>query len=373
MGAMNILDKDTCIRILCYIDVVNRLMYVYILVLYVNICICIRMASNFTYKSKESTTCAQCGRVVDLYDLKEGKYPKEKFKYNQKHRYKGVKAESAAKYLVCTDCFNKPQCVACKCVPDIDDNDAICCDFEICKAINLDKTESSNGSSNSSQPQVNFINFDRKSWKCQACKTRQSRTRQSSKRNSKKRSSNSNLRRVMHTGTIPTKQLSSSTFSWGSLSSYQWSILWNVAICKNFENKYYIATLKDIARYLKITDYRMVVKALNLLHRNNKYLWDNYKIKDTKYGIYFNKLLKDCGVYHYDYPICQIDLQPSQDIGGGTANKNTVQQKDRRKSLRIINNKKKNDNKRVTRSCSRNILTKKTIKTTRHSKRRKKR
>ena len=144
------------------------------------------MANNFTYKSKESTTCAQCGRVVNLSDLKEGKYPKEIFKYNQKRRYKGVKAGSAAKYLVCTDCWNKPQCVACKCVPDIDDNDAICCDFELCKAINLDKTESSNGSSsNSTQPQVKFINFDRKSWKCQACKTRQSKIRQSSKRNSK--------------------------------------------------------------------------------------------------------------------------------------------------------------------------------------------
>ena len=48
------------------------------------------MANNFTYKSKESTTCAQCGRVVNLSDLKEGKYPKEIFKYNQKRRYHSI-------------------------------------------------------------------------------------------------------------------------------------------------------------------------------------------------------------------------------------------------------------------------------------------
>ena len=97
--------------------------------------------SRSTYaKRSELKVCSQCKHKVWKADMKRGRYPKERFIWNQTHRKKGTKSASISDYLVCTDCFDSPQCIGCACVPHIGNKNAVCCS-ETCASINLDNAQ----------------------------------------------------------------------------------------------------------------------------------------------------------------------------------------------------------------------------------------
>ena len=264
-----------------------------------------RFAKKGTLKA-----CSQCKTKVYEDDMKIGRFPKERFTWNQTYQKKGSKSDSISDYLVCTGCYENPQCIGCACVPDIGHRNAVCCS-DVCASINL-QTDSSR------QQQQLFQNFDRRKWKCEACKAKE---RHKKKNASRRRVVNSppphsKIRRTMNTSHADREEdtITLQTFDWGSLNSMQWSVLWNVCVLKKFDNEYSRTTLEDIVRYLNVLPVGrlsdavgIVVKAINLLHQNKNYLYKNYRAVGSTFGVKFDDVLRDCGVWHHSIAVCQVN------------------------------------------------------------------
>ena len=274
-------------------------------------------------KKGELKACSQCKTKVYEDDMKIGRYPKERFTWNQTYQKKGSKSDSISDYLVCTVCYENPQCIGCACVPDIGHRNAVCCS-DVCASINLDNLQTDNVESSRQQQQIKMKNFDRRKWKCEACKTKErhkTKERRKKKNASRSRVVNtpppqSKMRRTMNTSHVDREEdtITFQTFDWGSLNSMQWSVLWNVCVLKKFDNEYSRTTLEDIVRYLNVLPVGrlsdavdIVVKAINLLHQNKNYLYKNYHAVGSTFGVKFDDVLRDCGVWHHSIAVCQVN------------------------------------------------------------------
>jgi hypothetical protein len=268
-------------------------------------------------KKGELKACSQCKTKVYEDDMKIGRYPKERFTWNQTYQKKGSKSDSISDYLVCTVCYENPQCIGCACVPDIGHRNAVCCS-DVCASINLDNLQTDNVESSRQQQQIKMKNFDRRRWKCKACKTKETSRKKNASRNRvlKTPPPQSKMRRTMNTSHVDREEdtITFQTFDWGSLNSMQWSVLWNVCVLKKFDNEYSRTTLEDIVRYLNVLPVGrlsdavdIVVKAINLLPQNKNYLYKNYHAVGSTFGVKFDDVLRDCGVWHHSIAVCQVN------------------------------------------------------------------